>query len=184
MANIYNYINIPHDTYDNWKSNTVGNTYLVNINKPFCWNYITELWYNAGFPTGYPLMTVSNFPAEIWIVYKDANASYNGTNYFSLIYTKEQIKKGDVIVISGTGNYSDIAIANEDYNSNHPYSINVIIQGYQGVNTASILTNFPLNYFVGAFRYNEWNTTPPTPTPTSRKRFPWVLYANKLRNKY
>lgn len=51
----------------------------------------------------------------------------------------------------------------------------------------------PPNYYRGpaytfqGFIYNptSFDPTPPTPTPTqkSKNRFPWVLYANKLRNR-
>lgn len=185
---VYNrYVSLPHNTFNNWKSATTGNSYVVDNTKPLCWNYITELWYNVGFPTGYPLMGVSDFPAEIWILNRQANASYNGTTYFNLVYEKEDIKKGDVIVLSGLGNYSDIAIANEDYNSSHPSYLSVLIEGYQGSAYVSLLSSFPINDFIGGFRYIAWNGTPPTPPPVptlKRKRFPWVLYANKLRNKY
>lgn len=183
MANYYGYIPIAHDTYENFKSATQGNIYYLDSTKPYCWNFITELWYNVGFPQGYPLMSVSDYPAEIWIIYKEANASYNGTTYFDLVYTKEQIKKGDVIVVSGLNNYSDIAIANEDYNSSHPYYISVLIAGYQGVTRVSVVNNFSIQYFLGAFRYVEWNSTPPTPPTPSLKRshFNWVLF-NKRRN--
>lgn len=42
-------------------------------------------------------------------------------------------------------------------------------------------------YTFQGFIYNptDFNPEPPTPTPTqkSKNRFPWVLYANKLRNR-
>lgn len=184
MASYVTYLNIPHDTYSNWKTATLNNSYIVDNTKELCWNYVSELWYNVGFPTGYPLMGISDYPAEIWILEKDANASYNGTEYFNLIYTKEEIKEGDVLVFSGVGS-SHIGIANEDYSSTKPNAISLLSEGLRGNQNVTI-EDYPLPYFIGGFRYIEWNTTPPTPpTPThSRKRFPWVLYANRLRNKY
>ena len=181
-----NYLHIPHDTFNNWKLATRSNSYVVDNTKPLCWNYISELWYNVGFPTGYPLMGVSDFPAEIWILNKEANKAYNGNNYFNLVYTKEDIKQGDVLVFSGLGNSSDIVIATEAYNSSNPDYIGCLVQGFQGSPYVSQLNSYPLADFIGGFRYTAWNATPPTPpTPTStvKKPFPWVLYAKRLRNR-
>ena len=112
---------------------------------------------------------------------------------FELVYGKENIKRGDVIVFNRHGSFTTghICYADEDYNgTNYIHGLGQN-QG-QGIDwgTPSNVVNQSLTYFLGAFRNTRWTTTPPTPptpppsTDTKKKRFPWVLYANKLRNKY
>lgn len=183
------YSNIPHSTYAIWKTNTLGHEYdLDGYHGCQCWDYASLFWRNVGFATGYPLTGTNHYASECWTQNRIANA---GTT-FDLVYHKEDIKQGDIIVLDG--NISNppghIAFADEDYNNSN--SIYAIGQNQGGTplpigGTAVTRNQIGLSLFLGAFRYKEWETTPPTPpTPvrTSKSHFPWVLYARKLRNKY
>jgi hypothetical protein len=201
MAFVNGYVIIPHDTYLAWKTAVNGNGY--NADGYYgcqCWDLTAEFWYNVGFPQGYPHTGPNHYAEECWDVSRYANASYNGTTYFDLITSINDVKQGDVIVWNGTTAYptGHIAFADEDYDRSGYIAVLGQNQGTGGTpppvfhrdggSTANV-KRLSVSNFAGAFRYRDWQHTPPTPTPTVRsipkqKRFPWVLYANKLRNKY
>ena len=201
MTIINGYVTIPHDTYLAWKTAVNGNGY--NADGYYgcqCWDLTAEFWYNVGFPQGYPHTGPNHYAEECWDVSRYANASYNGTTYFDLITSINDVKQGDVIVWNGTTAYptGHIAFADEDYDGSGYIAVLGQNQGTGGTpppvfpqdggSTANV-KRLSVSNFAGAFRYVDWQHTPPTPAPTVRsmpkqKRFPWVLYANKLRNKY
>lgn len=126
------------------------------------------------------------YASECWTVSRNANA---GTS-FSLIYSLSDVKRGDIIVIgaSAISNTGHIAFADEDYNG----TTQMDLLGQNQVNPSPTyghiptVTNLSVSAFLGAFRYNAWQTGP-TPhgvstIPVSSK-FPWVLYARKLRGR-
>jgi len=176
------YVSVPHSTYDEWRSNTIGNEYDVDgYYGCQCWDYASLFWYNAGFGTGYPLTGPNHSAYECWSVSREANKG----NEFDLIYDKTQIKRGDIIVIDGTSTFENghITFADEDYNGTD--SIWCVGQNQGGTpspggGTAVTRNQVYLTNFLGAFRYKPWEgPTPPTPS-TKRNKFPWVLYARRL----
>ena len=199
MAIINGYVTIPHDTYLAWKTTVNGNGY--NADGYYgcqCWDLTAEFWYNVGFPQGYPHTGPNHYAEECWDVSRYANASYNVTTYFDLITSIGDVKQGDVIVWNGTTAYptGHIGFADEDYDGSGYIAVLGQNQGTGGTpppffpqdggSTANV-KRLSVSNFAGAFRYRDWQHTPPTPTVQSKpkvKRFPWVLYANKLRNKY
>lgn len=199
MAIINGYVGIPHDSYLAWKTATNGNGY--NADGYYgcqCWDLTAEFWYNVGFPQGYPHTGPNHYAEECWDVSRYANASYNGTTYFDLITSINDVKQGDVIVWNGTTAYptGHIGFADEDYDGSGYMAVLGQNQGTGGTpppvfpqdggSTANV-KRLSVSNFAGAFRYRDWQHTPPTPTVQAKpkvKRFPWVLYANKLRNKY
>lgn len=155
-------------------------------------------WWNVGFPQGYP---VSGIPGQgntgnaydIW-TYRQYNTSYNGTTYFDLIYNLDDVKRGDILVYDQfPGNtFGHIGFADEDYYSWHldnptSYEFPILSENNGGTPdpAGGAYTNvhgYDTRLFLGAFRYKDWEVTPPTPTyEVKRSRFPWVLYANKFR---
>ena len=179
MTTYRTYVTIPHSTYDEWRSNTLGNQYEVDgfpSDQPFqCWDFAAEFWHNLGFPNGYPTNAGTHAAYGIW---DDRTA--NAGNQFDLIYDKTQIKRGDVIIYNYfTGNpYGHVGFADSDYNGTN--SLNILSQNNNA--TSVTVYNYNLAYFRGAFRYRGWHQ--PTPSLTSDNRFKWVLYARKLRKKY
>lgn len=186
------YSDIPHGTYAIWKSNTLGHEYDLDGSYGCqCWDYASLFWRNVGFPAGYPLTGPNHSAYECWTVNKTANAG----NKFTLIYNKTDIKQGDVIVMNATSSNPNghITFADEDYNgTNYIWCIGQNQGGTPSPSGGTAVTrnNLGLGDFLGAFRYNDWHTTPPTPpTPTSgytrsRQGFKWAIYARKLREKW
>lgn len=199
MAFIVGYVTLPVDTYDNWKNAVAGNGYDADgYYGDQCWDLAAEFWYNVGFPTGYPQTGPNHGASECWTYSRYVNAEYNGTVYFDLITNIENVKRGDVVVFPGSPGH--IGFADEDYNLSKNGYIAILgqNQGSGGVppavsnpnggttaNVKDLWVGTPSDPsgFLGAFRYKEWETTPPTPpTPTEKKHhFPWVLYDRKLR---
>lgn len=194
MAFITGYVSLPVDSYDSFKNAVLGNGYDADGSYgDQCWDLTAELWHNVGFPTGYPHTGANHYASECWTASREANTSYNGVEYFDLIYNLSDIKKGDVIVWNGSTQYpaGHIALADEDYNGTG--SIKVLGQNQgssgtptpipnpQGGTTANVASVGTIN-FLGAFRYKEWHVTPP-PTPDTKSNFKWVLYARKLNNR-
>lgn len=192
MAFITGYVTLPIDTYASWKNAVAGNGYDADgYYGDQCWDLAAEFWYNVGFPTGYPLTGPNHSAYECWTVNRDNNISYNGTQYFDLIYNLNDVKQGDVIVWGSTSSYTagHIGFADEDYDGSGTIAVLGQNQGAGGVpppiynpdggTTANVKSLSTAN-FLGAFRYREWHgPVPPTPT-VERKHFPWVLRARKL----
>lgn len=196
MAKYYGYVTIPHSTYDEWRNATNGNGYDFDYTYGCqCYDLVVEFWWNVGFPQGYP---TSQGSGNAWQIWSDRanNVAYNGTTYFDLIYDVTQIKRGDIIVFKYfSGNpYGHIGFADVDYSNwtpdpNQPYEFPILSENNGGTPDpeGGAYTNvhgYDIRLFLGAFRYRAWETTPPTPTPTSTSRFPFVIYARKLREKH
>lgn len=197
MAFYTGYVVLPTNTYLAWKTAVAGNGYDADGSYgDQCWDLTAEFWHNVGFPTGYPLTGPNHSAYECWSVNKDNNISYNGTQYFDLIYNLSDVKQGDVVVFNGTQSNpaGHIGFADEDYNPSKNGYIAILgqnqgsggtppaINNPAGGTTANVKDLYVVTDFLGAFRYKAWEQ--PTPPPTSRKnKFPWVLYARKLRNK-
>lgn len=179
------YVLVPEAvTYEQWRGYLL--THGVNVDWAYgnqCWDSCALLWFQYGLR----LQTGPNHAAyECWMASKDVNAR----TPFTAIVGIQNVKKGDCVVFNRTGSFwtGHIAFADEDYNGSGYLRILGQNQG-QGISsgTPSIVINYPVGGFLGAFRNTRWEHTPtpqPTPTPTThkKKRFPWVLYARKLRS--
>lgn len=182
MAKYTGYVTIPHSTYDEWRNATNGNGYDVDESYGCqCWDLAAEFWWNVGFPQGYPTLASTGSAYGAW-----DDRVQNAGDKFDLIYDKEEIKRGDVIVFNYfTGNpYGHIGFADEDYNGSN--SLQILSENNGGTpdpagGAYANIHNYNLAYFRGAFRYKEWEETPPTPPITRTKgSFKWVLQARKL----
>ena len=181
------YVTLPVTSYDAWKAAVNGNGYNANQDQfgDQCWDLTAEFWYNIGFPQGYPSTGGTGAAYGCW----DAR-TLNAGNAFDLIYDKTDIKRGDVVVYNHfPGNdFGHIGFADEDYPGHD--AINILSQNnggtpYSGGGSYTNVNDYDLQYFLGAFRYKGWQHSPYiTAQPPKRKKFPWVLYSRKLRNKY
>ena len=82
--------------------------------------------------------------------------------------------------VTSGGTYGHAGFAASDYDGSG--YLPCYSQNFNGVHSVT-LDNNDMSTFVGAWRYDAWDTDPPSPTPTSgRSKFPFVLYARKLRN--
>lgn len=194
MAKFYGYSNVAHSTYDVWKLATINNGYDVDYSYGCqCYDMALLFWYNVGFPQGYPLS--SGIGANgIWNR-RNENISYNGTVYFYLVPNLDDVKRGDVLVYREfTGNpYGHVGFADQDYATWHAqnptsYEFPILSQNNGGTpdpagGSYNNVHGYDTRLFMGAFRYKEWEQpVPPTPT-TSKHKFPWFIYTNRLRNK-
>ena len=181
------YVNVPHDTYDVWKSNTLGNEYDLDGYYGYqCWDYASLFWRNIGFSAGFP-QTGNGYAYGCWTLRKNINAG----DQFDLIYLLPLVKKGDVVVLDQGRFAGDttghIAFADEDYNGTSTLRLMGQNQEYASATLGYKVTidNVSVLKFLGAFRYKGWSTTPPTPpTPSgkSEKRFPWFIINQRRRN--
>ena len=178
------YTDVPHNNYDEWKANTIGHEYDLDGSYGCqCWDYASLFWRNVGFPAGYPQTGPLHYAYQCWTYSRVQNAG----DVFDLVEGVGLIKKGDVIVMNGTtaNPPGHITFADEDYDgSGYIWCVGQNQGGtpVPGGGTAVTRNRLGLQDFLGAFRYKPWHTTPP-PLIIRRKRFPWVLYARKLREK-
>lgn len=174
MAQYNGYVSIPHSSYSEWKTNTLNNGYDADgLYGNQCWDYASEFWYNAGFGENYPI-TGGDDAKGIWL-----NRDDNKGDKFTLVYNLEDLQVGDVICFS-INPYGHVGFVDEVYGGGDYIKILSQNASEQYVT----VDNYPVATFQGAFRYIPWNSTPPTPpTPTRRGKFPWVLYARKLRER-
>lgn len=180
-----------YNTYNHWR--TYALNHGVNFDYSYgnqCWDLPALLWHQYGMylvtrPQGnghaYQCWTISRYT--------------NGRPPFTSITGVENIKRGDCLVFNRSSFSSDghICFADADYKDryyqNGAWRLNCLGQNQgqgTGWGTASNIVGINLANFLGIFRNTNWETTPPEPTPVSDLRddkFPWVLYARKLRNR-
>lgn len=173
-------------TYDQWRNYAL--THGVNVDWAYhggygnqCWDICALLWYQYGLR----LETGNGYAYGCWTLMRNVNAR----GPFVQVVGKENIKRGDCIVFDRHGSWytGHIGFADEDYNGSNIIKCLGQNQG-QGTSygTPSNVTSQSLTWFLGGFRNTNWKPAPPEPTiggatTPDDKRFPWVLYANKLR---
>lgn len=184
MATYTGFVSLPTNSYDAWRAATIGNGYDYDGYYGYqCWDFCQEFWVNVGstLSTG-----GTGYAYGCWTAARDANAG----DKFDLITSLTDVKRGDVVVLNYTSSNEagHIAFADEDYNG----STRMVLLGQNQVNASATTghivtaTNMNVSNFLGAFRYKEWGggSTPSVGSRvgyTHRHRYPWVLYANKLR---
>lgn len=185
------YVTIPVNTYDAFRTATLGNGYNYDLSYGCqCYDLAVEMWYNVGFPQGYPHITNSS-AYTMWNL-RNENISYDGVQYFDLIYNLADVKRGDMMIFAGTTQnpYGHNGLADRDFAGWDvtDYEFPILSQNNggtpvpQGGSTVNV-HGYDYRLFLGAFRYREWESTPP-PSPTRQSsRFPFVLYARRLRDK-
>ena len=192
MAKYTGYVLIPHATYDEWRNATNGNGYDVDLHYGCqCWDLVSEFWWNVGFPQYYPTLAGTGSAYGMW-----ADRQVNAGIEFDLIYDVEDIKRGDVIVFNYfPGNqYGHTGFADVDYDAwvrdpSQPYEFPILSENNQGTpdpqgGAYTNIHGYDIRLFLGAFRYKQWKTTPPVFKPLQvTTKFPWAIYARKLRSK-
>ncbi len=164
-------------TFDEFINSTNGQT----IGAGECWDYINLLWDHLGsvyytYPPSDPSST--NHGVKWGWLNSEARAA-NTITHLTQITNLNDVKRGDIVVTSG-GEYGHAGFADESYNGSG--YLQLYSQNYNGRRSVA-KDNNDMSTFLGAWRYDEWNSTPPTPpTPTpKRSHFNWVLF-NKRRN--
>lgn len=187
MAHYNGYVAVPIGTYEAFRDAVNGNSYDVDgVAGCQCVDLIKLLNWNLGYSSPYYDTGGTGYAWGGWTV--DSARTFNAGSSYTLVYDKTQIKKGDVIVMDATsGNPAGhICLANEDYNGTNSLSCLGQNQGgtpVPGGGTTVNINTLGLGDFLGVFRPTFWQPTPP-PTPTeTQRRFPWAIYARKLRQK-
>ena len=158
----------------------IASTMGQRIGNGECWDYINLIWSHLGsrYYTYPPSDPSSTNHGVKWGWINDEAREANTIDGLTQIPLLANVKRGDIVIISD-GDYGHAGFADEDYDGSgylHMYS-----QNYNYVELVK-LDNVPMSGFLGAWRYDAW--TPPVPPPTYRRgKFPWVLYARKLRNR-
>ena len=173
MAQYNGYVDLPHGTYDEWRTATIGNGFDVDgMYGNQCWDYCAELWHQYNLT----LYTKSGGggAADCWLISKAKNAK----NPFIAVDGVQNIKRGDVVVwnrsnISTTGH---IAIADEDYNgTNYLWAVGQT-PSLHGQHGSVSRDRFALTSFLGIFRNQQWQSIPPSPhSVKKRDGFPFVI---------
>lgn len=164
-------------TFDAFITSTNGTT----VGEGECWDYVNLIWSHLGskywtYPPSDP--TATNHGVKWGVLNADA-LSANQISGLTYITNVTQLKRGDIVITSG-GEFGHGGYINEDYQSGKA-TYKIYSQNYAGRRSVA-LDEYSLDTFIGAFRYNDWNPTPPSPPAfTNKGDFPWVLYANKLR---
>ena len=187
MAIYTGLVSVDISSYQAFRNEVLGNGY--NVDGVFgcqCVDMAKLLAGNAGRPSPYWKSQPDGYAYEGWT--NQASRDYNVADYFTLIYNKADVRRGDLVVLDHgryTGDITGhIAFADSDWNAATTYAY---LLGQNQVNPdpdvghVNTVTNMSVAKFLGAFRFNAWSQPTPTPTPTLQKRFPWVLYARKLR---
>ena len=185
MANYTGLVTVDISSYEAFKNAILGNGYDVDgVFGYQCVDLAKLLAGNAGRPSPYWKSDPDGYAYEGWTV--TSNRAYNAATYFTLVYNKEDVRKGDLVVLNNTSSnpYGHIAFADSDWNSS---TTSAVLLGQNQENPSATvghyttLTNVNVTTFLGAFRFNAWQSPPPF---TTTSKFKWVLYANKLRKKY
>lgn len=175
---------VPTNSYDAFRGVVLGRGFNVDDAYGYqCWDLGATLWGNVGGYT-YPYLSTNNtgYAYGIWVA-RVVNA---GTK-FELIYNLSDVKKGDMVVLNKgrfAGDESGHnAFADEDYNGTNTMWLVGQNQENPNPTTGHITTRnqMDVSLFMGAFRYKDWNVTPPTPTQKRKRRFPWFIYARQHR---
>ena len=175
MAQYNGYVSIPHDSYDQWRSATLGNGYNADyLYGNQCWDYCAELWHQYGLTL--ITRTGGGGAADCWIESRYKNAK----GPFIIVEGKTNIKRGDVIVFGRTNisRNGHIGFADEDYHGGNYIKLLSQAPVSQGLSGVVFRTDWSLGAFLGIFRNKNWQSTP-TPTPSveqeERDRFPWPI---------
>ena len=172
-------------SYDAFKAATLGNGYDVDgVYGYQCVDMAKLLAGNAGRPSPYWLSQPDGYAYEGWA--NAASREYNAADYFTLVYNKADVRKGDLVVLNNTAAnpYGHIAFADSDWDAN---TTSAVLLGQNQVDPSPeyghvvTLTEVNVTTFLGAFRFNAWQQ--PEPPAEKKKRFPWVLYARKIRER-
>lgn len=173
--------NVPHATYDQFRDAVNGHGYDMDGYYGYqCWDGVQLLYAQDDIRQN--LVTGNGYAKGCWLV-PNARA-INGSGHFSQVISKTDIKKGDILVFNTyTGWYGTaghIGFANENYNGTE--YISLLSQNFgSGSNPTTgkpfnIMNAYLGSAFLGAFRYDGWQTTPPQPpTEEKKKHFPWPI---------
>ena len=175
-------------SYDAFRNDIMGNGYDVDGLYGYqCVDLAKLLAGNAGRSNPYWLSQPDGYAYEGWT--NTASREYNSGTLFTLVYNKSDVRRGDLVVLNNTSSnpYGHIAFADSDWNAS---TTSAYLVGQNQVNPSATvghvttLTNVNVTTFLGAFRFIAWQQPVVITSQVKKRRFPWSIYANKLRSKY
>ena len=177
MATFYGYRYIPHGSYDEWRSATIGNMYDVDgFYSGQCWDYCALCYYQYGLT----LVTKAGggVAKDCWNI----SRSINSRPPFQAIEGVQNIKRGDILVF-GWGYAGHICFADEDYNGTMRLDCLGQNQGTDGSGGPANVMNLGLSGFLGIFRNTEWDGSSPTPPSSgyNKNKYNFVLFNRRKR---
>lgn len=179
-------VTVDISSYEAFKADVLGRGFDVDDVYGYqCVDMAKLLAGNAGRPSPYWRSGLTGYAREGWT--DEDSRNYNAGDLFTLVYNKAYVKKGDLVVLNATTSnpYGHIAFADSDWDSS---TTSAVLLGQNQVDPnpttghVNTLTNVNVTTFLGAFRFKDWMPDPPTPTKKAKK-FPWFIYARKLRDK-
>lgn len=145
-ASAVNYYTVPINSYDAFRSATIGKGYDIDGYYGYqCWDGAALLWQQLGMS----LQTGNGGARGCWELKKEVNAG----DQFTLIYSLSDVKRGDVVVL-GVDSLGHICFADEDYSGSGWLKI----YGQNQANSGPFsVINHGTSTFLGAFRYKGWS---------------------------
>lgn len=160
-------------TFDDFIADTNGRT----IGAGECWDYVNMIWDALGskywtYPPSNPSATNHGIK---WGVLNAEALEANKIFGVTFIDDITKVKRSDIVITTG-GDYGHGGFMNEDFDPGNPTrAYQLYTQNYQDRHSVA-LDSYPIySEFGGAFRYNAWWLN------QYKKKFPFVLYARKLR---
>lgn len=186
MAQYNDFVTLDISSYTAFRNAIIGNGYNVDgLYGDQCVDIPKLLTWNAGRTYPYWLSLPDGYAYEGWT--NVSNRTHNAGDLFTLVYNKADVRTGDLVVLNNTSSnpYGHIAFADSDWDGN---TTDAYLVGQNQENPSASVGHYTtrtlvnVTTFLGAFRFIAWQQPVP-PTPTMRSKFPFVLYARKLRNR-
>ena len=178
-------VTVDISSYNAFKAAVLGNGYDVDgVYGYQCVDMAKLLAGNAGRTSPYWKSDPDGYAYEGWTV--DSNRQYNAADYFTLVTSKADVRRGDLVVLMSTTSnpYGHIAFADSNWDAS---TTSALLLGQNQVDPnpttghVNTLTVVNITTFLGAFRFKRWQGF--KHYIPERQKFPWVLYARKLRDK-
>ena len=185
-------VEVDISSFENFKSATLGNGYDIDDSYGYqCWDYGALLWGNigryghSGVPYAYPYLSTggTGYAYGIWLARTE-----NATDQFDLIFNLSDVKAGDLVILDKgrfTGDVSGHdAYADESYDGSGYMWLVGQNQENPSATVGHVVTRDRMSVakFLGAFRFKQWEHPTP-PRPYTKSKFPWVIYARKIRER-
>lgn len=186
MANYSGLVTVDISSFDAFTNEILGNGYDVDFLYGFqCVDLPKLLAGNAGRSNPYWKSGNLGYARDGWLDIDSRN--YNMAVYFTPVYNKRDVRKGDIVVLDATTSnpYGHVAFATTDWNNSITYAP---LLGQNQVNPnpttghVTTITSVNISTFLGGFRFKDWNQQPANNGIYRKGNFPWVLYFRKLRN--
>lgn len=185
MANYSGLVPVNISSFSAFANEIIDNAYDVDLLNGYqCVDLAKLLTGNAGRTSPYWKSGSSGYAREGWL--DTTSREYNKGTLFTLVYNKEDVRTGDLVVLdeTTTNPYGHIAFATTNWNSSTT-TAPLLGQNQEHpsptIGYKTTITNVNVSTFLGAFRFIDWQSRP-TVNPT-KTHFKWSIYARKLRDR-